>query len=85
MTASETPAIARARNSNPGAWERFEREQRAIPRGAAARENDARALERQADYLRGFRLPREDALADELDREAAEVRGGGTSKMGVAA
>lgn len=55
-------------------FERFEAAEKARPRGDAARENDARALERQALYLRGFGLPREDAIADDLDREAKAIR-----------
>jgi hypothetical protein len=67
-----TPAIARARNRNPGAFEAFETAERARLRTAAAIENDVRALERNADRLRDLGECW-NTKADELEREAREM------------
>lgn len=76
--------VARSRYRDNGRFERFEKAERARPPSPARTENDARAMERHADYLRGFGLPRENDMADALDREAMALRED-AGRVGVAA
>jgi hypothetical protein len=68
-----SPCFERALGRNPGAFERFEAVEKARPRGDAAREVDARALERNADRLRDLGECW-DGKADEMEGEAMELR-----------
>jgi hypothetical protein len=70
-----SPCFERALGRNPGAFERFEAVEKARVRGDAAREVDARALERNADRLRDLGECW-DGVADELESEAMELRKG---------
>lgn len=80
---SITPPAPRIRDRQPALFEAFEAAMRARPAHSPARiENDARAMERHADYLRGFGLPRENDMADALDREAMALR---AARVAVAA
>jgi hypothetical protein len=66
----------RIRSRQPALFEAFEAAERARVRPSQASvENDARALERNADRLRDLGECW-DGIADELDREAMELRKG---------